>query len=165
MDPHDIAQYYGIHGPEHHRPSNHTGAGQLNDEDMSDMEVDGNRDEGTDEEWEEFEQQMGIEYLNNFLPTTVKVPRHSTPFTAAQQDIFSQALAEVIASTVLPGGYGIQVEEWEDGENPSFEIIQSGRRGRKDLRVALPDNIWRPRAEIWVQGLHVMQQLTYMLEQ
>ncbi|KAJ6481611.1 hypothetical protein DFH09DRAFT_1253181 [Mycena vulgaris] len=38
------------------------------------------------------------------------------------------------------------------------------RRGGKRLRVALPDSIWRPRAEMWGRGLAILNQLSYINE-
>jgi hypothetical protein len=55
-------------------------------------------------------------------------------------------------------------DEWEDNEYPSVEIIRSGRRGGKELRVALPDFVWRPRAELWGQALDILSRITYMTE-
>jgi hypothetical protein len=52
-------------------------------------------------------------------------------------------------------------EEWEDGEYPSYEIIRSGKRTGRGLRVALPDFIWRRRAELWGQALDIVNRLTY----
>lgn len=55
-------------------------------------------------------------------------------------------------------------EEWENGTYPAFEILKSGRKRSKELRVALPDLIWRPRAQLWVRALAVLDELTYTLE-
>ncbi|KAK7029110.1 hypothetical protein R3P38DRAFT_2368283, partial [Favolaschia claudopus] len=53
-------------------------------------------------------------------------------------------------------GYGLLREEWEGEIYPAFEIIKSGRKGSKELRVALPDSIWRPRAELLGRALAFM---------
>ncbi|KAK6981346.1 hypothetical protein R3P38DRAFT_2396312, partial [Favolaschia claudopus] len=52
-----------------------------------------------------------------------------------------------------PKYYHQGCEEWEGEMYPAFEIIKSGRKGSKELRVALPDSIWRPRAELWGRAL------------
>lgn len=78
--------------------------------------------------------------------------------------VFAQVLGEISETGIIPAGYGIRPEEWEDGKYPSYEMIRSNRHGRKDLRVALPDGIWRPRAVLWVQALATMQQIQYMAD-
>lgn len=84
----------------------------------------------------------------------------SSPFTDAQQSIFLQAFEDVVKEGIIPPGYGMLPKEWEDGEYPSIEIIRAGH-SRNDLHVALPDDMWRPCTLIWVQALHIMQQLQY----
>ncbi|KAL4261185.1 hypothetical protein AB1N83_010317 [Pleurotus pulmonarius] len=86
----------------------------------------------------------------------VKVPRISCPFTSlGEQQVFTQQLQQLRQDGIVPFGYGIHAEEWGNAGYPSFEIIKSGR-GKKDLWVALPDEVWRARAELWVQSLHLL---------
>jgi hypothetical protein len=59
----------------------------------------------------------------------------------------------------LPHGYGIHTEEWPEDHYPTAELIQSGRKGVKTLRVPLPVHIWKPRAEKWVRALWTLNKV------
>ena len=63
----------------------------------------------------------------------------------------------------IPAGYGACDEEMEDGFE-TIEVIPLGRGGRKELEVPLPEEVWRPRMELWAQGLYVMSRILYTLE-
>jgi hypothetical protein len=93
----------------------------------------------------------------------VDVPVNEHPFPEARiHAAFLAALDELRESRILPGGMGIQVEDWEDGY-PTSEVIQRGRRGTREQVIPLPINIWLPRAELWCQGLSVMLAILDML--
>lgn len=77
-------------------------------------------------------------------------------------EAFDLSLGVSQSSGYLPQGYGLHSEEWEDGIYPSFEYIPAGRQGNKEMRISLPDHIWRPRAELWGRALHLLNQITYM---
>lgn len=159
----EIGAHYGTDGLVQTRQPGQSGAGHLDDEDVpqpSDEEA--SDEEDLDPDWQEAEAQLGAGFSDKFLPDTVKTPKHACPLTDEQKVVFAQALHEVSEAGIVPAGYGIRPEEWEDNEYPSYEVIRSNRRGQKDLRVALPDGIWRPRALLWVQSLATMQQLQYM---
>lgn len=160
----DISRYYGVHGVERLRKSGHTGAGELDDEDIPDIDMDVDHiigDDDGDESWQDVEEQLGLDFSDNFLPDMVTPPTNTSPFTDDQLTAFQEAFSEMITHQLVPEGYGMCPNEWEDGEYPSYWIIRSGRRGKQDLNIALPDDIWRPRSELWVQGLYIMQQLSY----
>lgn len=92
----------------------------------------------------------------NIQHEAVDVPAHEPPFR--QADVlaaFCTALDTVHENGILPIGFGIRVEEWDDGY-PTSEVIQFGRRGTREKVISLPPEIWRPRAERWCQGLSVM---------
>lgn len=96
---------------------------------------------------------------SNILHEPVPVPDHRNPFSEDPtfEGYFFEALAEVRQEGIVPPGYGILPSEWaEEGYSP-LEEIRLGRS--KTLTVALPDDIWRPRAELWVQGLDVLTRL------
>ncbi|KAJ7577912.1 hypothetical protein C8J56DRAFT_710462, partial [Mycena floridula] len=59
-------------------------------------------------------------------------------------------------SGYIPESYNLRPEEWDEDGYPAFEIIRTGRTSTKELRVSLPDEIWRPRALQWVQALDIM---------
>ncbi|KAH7903565.1 hypothetical protein BJ138DRAFT_1020415, partial [Hygrophoropsis aurantiaca] len=96
-----------------------------------------------------------------FLHDGVSVPKHASPFPESElEDAFWLALREVQELDYIPAGYGMIEEEWDGEGYPEIEVIRSGRRGRKEMTIALPDCTWRPRAVRWCQALEV---LTYTL--
>ncbi|KAG6819028.1 hypothetical protein H0H93_016122 [Arthromyces matolae] len=173
LDPAEIAAAYGVFGSVRDRSLTETGAGALPEDVLFEEEADGdeetgivNDDNDDDEGWEDAEMDdlLGSQYSKQFISTSVKVPRCSSPFNETQMATFETALQQVIQAGVIPQGYGIHPEEWIDGDYPSVTVIPGRRRGKKDLQVSLPDHIWRPRSILWVQGLDVMRHLTYILE-
>ncbi|KAJ7639839.1 hypothetical protein DFH06DRAFT_1001626 [Mycena polygramma] len=148
-----------LHGPVRDRAAGQTGAGQLEDEAISQVEEDQELDE---DDWVDLEEQIADAHEANFHHEPVAVPKHANPFSGEAAQVFKDAFKRVKAAGIVPGGYGLCEEEWEDGAYPSFEILKSGRRGKKELRIALPDFIWRPRAILWGQALDVLNQVNYI---
>ncbi|KAJ7092825.1 hypothetical protein B0H15DRAFT_776999, partial [Mycena belliarum] len=162
VHPDVIRELYGVHGPVTERIPGETGAGQLEDEDIPFLDETGL--ELDTEDWEDVIDQIETANEHQFHPQPVSVPKHSNPFSDDTLAVFEESLAEAERLQVIPPGYGLQPQEWENGVYPAFEIIRSGRKGSKELRVALPDSIWRPRAEMWGRALAVLNQVTYMYE-
>jgi hypothetical protein len=73
--------------------------------------------------------------------------------------LFAQLLNHYQSQAYIPAGYGMLQDEWEGGIYPTTQAISSGRRGSKQLMIGLPDNIWRPRSELWVQALDILIRL------
>ncbi|KAF9023504.1 hypothetical protein BDZ89DRAFT_890185, partial [Hymenopellis radicata] len=69
--------------------------------------------------------------------------------------MFDDALRLAQSTGSIPHGYGMLPHEWEQGEYPSYELLPVGRRVGNELRINLPDEIWRPRAQLWVQALDI----------
>ncbi|KAJ7710720.1 hypothetical protein B0H17DRAFT_856711, partial [Mycena rosella] len=113
------------------------------------------------EDWEDMIEKVGAAHDDHFHHEPVAVPMHKNPFSNNNLQLFNATLAEVTRLQVVPGGYGIRQEEWEDGIYPASEIIKSGRKGSKELRVTLPDSIWRSRAQQWVRALAVLDHLMH----
>jgi hypothetical protein len=67
-------------------------------------------------------------------------------------------LGKFIQQKIVPIGYGVAPEEWENGSYPHFEDIDVGRR-RKGICISLSAEIWLERAILWVQALFVLTQL------
>ncbi|KAJ7692645.1 hypothetical protein B0H14DRAFT_2651637 [Mycena olivaceomarginata] len=146
VHPNVIERYYGTHGPERHRGSGETGAGHLDDEEISAPPSASGSDS---------DERISIH-------EAVPVPKHANPFDDEESmQLFYDALEAAIQGDIIPPGYGLLLEEWDEDGYPSFEILRSGRRGSKQLRIALPDSIWRPQAEMWARALAVMDQITY----
>lgn len=136
-----IEESYGTAGPVVVHPPGHTGAGHLNDEDNGTTSVDSSDSEsdGSDDDLD----LEGFDTDRQFLPKPVKTPRHICPFTNEEMAIFDETLQLAVEAEILPIGYGICPEEWEDNHYPSVEIIQTGRKGAKELSVQLPDFVWQ----------------------
>ncbi|KAJ7720708.1 hypothetical protein B0H16DRAFT_1666429 [Mycena metata] len=165
-----LERYYGVHGRTASRASGQTGAGQLDDEDVPlPPPAHGDDDDSEDSQIENnghLAQQIEDAHANNFHHDPVPVPKHANPFPDdTTMQIFHEALSAANDVDLVPEGYGLLPDEWVDGVYPTFEILKSGRRGTKQLRVALPDSIWRPRAEMWGRGLAILDHLGYMNEQ
>lgn len=104
---------------------------------------------------------------SNFHHAAVRVPRRIDPFKDAPDSfsVFEETLQHVRNEGHMPIGYGLHPDEWETDEYPSFEHIRSGRHAHKELRIALPDMIWRPRAILWGQALDIMDRMFAMLDE
>lgn len=175
VDPAVIAEYYGVEGAPITRLSHQTGAGNPGDEeDESDSQDDGDEEDSDSDQdsegWEDVEmdlqaiaQQVGDNFQSNFHHRAVPVPKHSNPFDDLLEDDFTNfqaAFRQASQQDLIPAGYNLLPEEWDPIVGyPSIEVIKSGRRGTKELRIPLPDFIWRPRAEIWARALYVMEQI------
>ncbi|KAK7025803.1 hypothetical protein R3P38DRAFT_3316416 [Favolaschia claudopus] len=149
VNPDVIAELYGTHRNVMQRGDGETGTGQLDDE---------------DEDWEDMIDEVEAANAHHFHHEPVPVPKHQNPFDDEDFATFDAALHEANRVHLIPPGYGLLREEWEGEMYPAFEIIISGRKGSKELRVALPDSIWRPRAELLGRALAFMDRLTYMDE-
>ena len=90
---------------------------------------------------------------------------HQDPFTEPQFHILlDQAFNKLVELNDIPVGYGVQRNEWEDDEYPLFEVIKLGRK-QQETQVALPEDIWYPRAIKWVRGLHGLNKMLNLLEE
>ncbi|KAF9459168.1 hypothetical protein BDZ94DRAFT_1172232, partial [Collybia nuda] len=92
----------------------------------------------------------------------VPVPKHDNPFQDEEEiKTFEEGLVVSMENNTVPSGYGLHVEEWDEEGYPSVEVIRSGRRAQKDMRIALPHAIWLPRAEQWGRALYIMNMIIY----
>lgn len=98
---------------------------------------------------------IAAEQSSQFLHEAAPVPAHTNPFTAVALTAFIGALDQVQQLHHIPTGLGVREEEWDHDGYPELEIIQSGRRGRKELAIELPHSLWYGRAVHWCQALEV----------
>lgn len=136
--------------------------GGASEEGWEDVDTDINDDELTEENLQELPQRIAADHAAYFHHKPIHVPKHACPFSAATlHNTFRPALAQVWDAGHIPDGFGILPHEWDDAsvDYPTHEIIRSGRRGTKELRIALPDFIWHPRTIRWCQALDVMIRL------
>lgn len=86
----------------------------------------------------------------------VTVPDADSPFaTANDETAFRQSVQELQEADYIPPLFA---ESIADGY-PPYKYIRYGRRGKKELRVALPHELWYPRALLWAQALHVLSRV------
>ena len=95
----------------------------------------------------------------------VDVPDSRSPFSEDDdlEQTFFAALYALSDEPGLPEGYGLLPQEMANGYEV-VEVIHSGRRGRKELSIDLPEQIWRPRTELWGKALHLLNTILYTVE-
>ncbi|KAJ7486550.1 hypothetical protein FB451DRAFT_1391460 [Mycena latifolia] len=149
VHPDIIDRYYGVEGDERVPRPGQTGAGHPDDEE--------DLDAWEDEHDEDFLTHAVAEDLaHNIRHPAIKVARHKNPFRSAEMEAnFFAALAEITEQNIVPQGFRVQEDEWEDGGYPAAEAINPGTRG-KEIIVALPREIWLPRAILFAQALDAM---------
>jgi hypothetical protein len=160
---------YGVDGEPTMRPPGQTGAGQLLDEDVPVYEGTNIDDDGDDDAWENLEAHVEAidEAHANRYYEKVNVPKHENPFIGhpEMETVFHKVLAAARMEEVIPEGYGVLPSEWDDGTYSSYETIKSGRKGAKEINVALPDHIWRPRSTLWAQGLDILRRILFVISE
>jgi len=159
-----LERYYGVDGDVMQRIPGHTGAGHLVDEDFEDF--DDSPADDDDADWVDMHttrEAMAEVDLNTYEEPVI-VPAHNSPFNDSEMQAFGLTLANYEASGHLPPGYGMLPDEWQDGLYPTFQALQTGRRGSKRLEIGLPDMVWRPRSELWVRALDIMMKIKNLQE-
>ena len=97
----------------------------------------------------------------NVNEDVVPVPSRRSLFAdPTEEAAFFVVLNQVIDCQVIPDGFGLKADEWEDGCYPIFETIRLGRRRSKELEVSLANEIWYKRACMWCQALVCMVYFT-----
>jgi hypothetical protein len=72
--------------------------------------------------------------------------------------LLEQGLAMLLESSDLPSGYGVTVAELGGNPFDEWEDIRIGLH-KKGFPIQLSGQIWKPRTEIWAQGLFVMNSI------
>ncbi|KAF8215165.1 hypothetical protein K438DRAFT_1473660, partial [Mycena galopus ATCC 62051] len=101
---------------------------------------------------------IGFDQGPQICHDAVDVPDHKNPFADEpnQENLFFDVLAEVVREGIIPAGYGLLPEEWDEDGYPDVEILPAGRQMKTNFRMSLANPIWRQRATIWVQALSVL---------
>jgi hypothetical protein len=87
----------------------------------------------------------------------IGVPDHRNPFSDNETEaLFFQTLQEIVEADVVPAGYGLFPNEWEEDRYPLFETLKVGRRGGKSIIISLAAPIWRQRAVLWAQAVNLL---------
>lgn len=102
-------------------------------------------------------EQLIVDSVNkNTRHPPVNVPRHQSPFESSElAGRFLMLVLEVAQKQVIPVGYGLERNSrvgWDTEED-----IPLGRT--KTLTQSLPEKLWKPRALLWVQAMHVLEAL------
>jgi hypothetical protein len=153
VHPDIISEHYGVHREPVTRKRHQSGAGHPADEEASGDE----EDEHTAHVADLINQQQ----RQNVNEDVVPVPSRRSPFTdPAEEAAFFVMLNQAINHQVIPDGFRLRPNEWEDGRYPVFETIRLGRRRSKELEVSLANEIWYKRACVWCQALVCMTYFT-----
>lgn len=76
--------------------------------------------------------------------------------------MFEIGLKLLTESSELPSGYGVTLDELDGDVFDEQEEIIIGKN-RNSFPIALPSQIWKPRTELWAQGLYVMNSILSVL--
>ena len=89
---------------------------------------------------------------------SVRVPKGTSPFLNNDRALhnFIAILTHIVDTGVLPSGYGVKEDEWEDGIYSDLAWIPIGKWGERTKEVVLPGDVWLPRAQLWAQALDIM---------
>lgn len=113
--------------------------------------------------WGDVPAQIAAEYEHNFHHRPVKVARHHCPFSSdAELEAFKLALAQIQAEEIVPKGYNLFPEELKQefglDAYPTSHFLRAGKKG-KELRISLPEEVWKPRAIHWCQALDLFNHM------
>ncbi|KAK7435347.1 hypothetical protein VKT23_019698 [Stygiomarasmius scandens] len=158
-----IQQYYGADSDDESEVEDGTDYYDSEDEEVDESDelenVEYEESEESDEDLlQQVEGDVARRIKSQFHHAPVAVPKHSDPFSPRQKAHFYRILESCISENLLPSGYNVQEDEWGEHGYPTIEVLRSGRRGTKELRIALPVNEWLPRACLWVQSLVCMEE-------
>ncbi|KAJ7742003.1 hypothetical protein DFH07DRAFT_870069 [Mycena maculata] len=154
IHPDAIKRYYGVEGAGRRPRNGQTGAGHASDDEEENEDSDNDIEPDLEEE---LENQIQEDQAQNIRHAPVKVARHHSPFEEREDEAAFLELLDIVITQpdVLPEGYGILPDEWEDEDYDEIETIRTGTNG-KELVVVLPRVEWFLRAAKWVQALDLL---------
>lgn len=80
------------------------------------------------------------------------------PFNNTQLALFETGLRLLYENSDLPEGYGVLEHELgSEGFNEQEEIIIGLQK--RGYNIHLPNSVWKPRTQIWAQGLYVLNEI------
>jgi hypothetical protein len=95
---------------------------------------------------------------NNIRHEAIPVPSANCPFNHEELLLFEQGLKLLMDGDELPPGYGVTLAELGGDGFDEQEDINIGLQ-KKAVPIYLPRRIWKPRTEIWAQGLFAMNSI------
>ena len=85
----------------------------------------------------------------------IDVPIAETPWVSEEErEVFFCRLHDAHQSEDVPGGFSLG--ELNGEPYPDWEPIPGGRRGRREVNIHLPLDVWYPRVLLWSQALQAM---------
>jgi hypothetical protein len=92
---------------------------------------------------------------SNIRHEAVPVPPGHCPFDQDTLVVFEHGFNILTEGGELPSGYGVTLDELDGNAFNEQEKINIGRN-RAEHAIILPSEIWKPRTELWAQGLYAM---------
>ncbi|KAF8212981.1 hypothetical protein K438DRAFT_1430536, partial [Mycena galopus ATCC 62051] len=111
-----------------------------------------------DDEQEGLAESIRVDQGPHVRHEAVDVPDHKNPFSdnSGAENLFFSVLEQVVREEIIPAGYGILADEWEEDAYPIVEILAVGRQMKKNICVSLASPIWLQCATLWAQSLNVL---------
>ena len=91
----------------------------------------------------------------NIRHEAIPVPSGPCPFDQEMLFLFEHGFKLITESGDLPSGYGVTLDEAHENGFDEEEEIAIGFN-KKGYPIVLPNQIWKPRTELWAQGLYAM---------
>jgi len=98
----------------------------------------------------------------NIRHEAIRVPSGPCPFGQEGLELFASGFKLLTESGELPSGYGVTLDELDGNVFDEEEEIIIGKN-RNSFPIALPSQIWKPRTELWAQGLYAMSSVLSVL--
>jgi len=95
---------------------------------------------------------------SNIWHEAIPAPTSECPLDEDPLSLFEQGLELMMNSRDLPQDYGVTLDELDGHTFDEQEEINVGL-WRKGYLMHLPSGIWKPRTEVWVKGLFVMNSI------
>ena len=90
----------------------------------------------------DLDEQIAAEQQEDIRHEGVSAPLQNSPFSSDKEVTFFVALNEIRDAGHVPEGYGVTLEDMDDG----YPTHESVRVAARDVVLELPLNIWFPRA-------------------
>jgi hypothetical protein len=148
VDPNTLHLYYGYN----RQRTEEEVAESSDDDSISDAEE-------NDPALSHLVEEIGRHQSKNIKHSGARVARHESPFSNNPEGerLFMETISDICSAGLVPRHYGVHPNEVADaGGYPTYETINYGARG-KALTIQLPEDVWFPRAVLWVQGLIVLR--------
>ncbi|KAI0054649.1 hypothetical protein BV25DRAFT_1816776 [Artomyces pyxidatus] len=156
-----LNRYYGVEGPVHSRRGHQTGAGHPSDEED---DTDSDADEREDI-FQDLGDRIAADQQANIRHEAIIPASKMSPFPSPEAEhAFWEVYAQTATGDDVPANLMLSAEEWEGDGYPTHEDILVGTRSRKVLVIALPIDVWYPKALAWGRALYLLEHCLLELE-